>query len=79
MKLFITFGQVHVHSINGLTLDKDCIAEFEFGDIDKAKARNEVMKLIGPMWHNAYDETEFDQKCYKGLMDYFPRGVVKVT
>ena len=33
-KIYITFGQIHKHIINGIELDKDTVAEITFNDID---------------------------------------------
>ena len=32
MKIYVTFGQTHTHSIAGETLDKDCVAVFDADD-----------------------------------------------
>ena len=31
MKTYVTFGQAHVHNINGVIFDKDCVAVVEGG------------------------------------------------
>jgi len=28
-KFYVTMGQVHTHSINGKTIDKDCVVEIQ--------------------------------------------------
>lgn len=67
MKTFVTFGQTHVHSINGKTFDKDCVAVVNGG-------RKEVCKLFGDKFSMAYHEQDFDPK----IMAYFPHGYITV-
>lgn len=38
-KYYVAFGQVHTHSVNGKTLDKDCVAVIEAADYASARAR----------------------------------------
>ncbi len=70
MKIYITFGQIHVHSVNGRTFDKDCVA------VINAKSENEGRKLafeyFGDKWFTSYtDLISCDLK-------YFPRGLIYV-
>jgi hypothetical protein len=69
-KYWISFGQTHTHSVNGKTLDKDCLLEIEAEN--EEAARNQVIALIGLKWANIYEELE-------GNLEYFPRGVIKLT
>ncbi len=66
---YFSFGQVHVHRIDGITLDADCllrvIAE-NYGD-----ARQRVFDAIGDKWCMQYAEGAVD-------FNYFPRGAVEV-
>lgn len=50
MKTFVTFGQTHVHSINGKTFDKDCVAVVS-GDRDK------VFEIFGTKFCFEYPDT----------------------
>lgn len=34
MKTYVTFGQAHVHRINGKTFDADCVACIEHSDVE---------------------------------------------
>lgn len=70
-KYWISFGQTHVHSVNGKTFDKDCLAEVEAHHI--GFARDLAIKYFELKWANIYDELEPD------LLEYFPRGVIKVN
>lgn len=43
-KYYITFDQIHVHSINGKTIDKDCLVELEAET--HREAHEKAMKLF---------------------------------
>jgi len=68
MKLYITFGQIHIHSISGKTLDKDCVAEIEASNL--SAGHEKAMDWFNGKFHNCTD-TPPD-------MSYFPRGIIKV-
>jgi len=71
MKFYISFGQVHVHSVNGKTLDKDCLAEIESETHEEAHKL--AMEIFNGVFHNCYTEKSLPE-----ILDYFPRGVIKV-
>ncbi|KKN24332.1 hypothetical protein LCGC14_0895960 [marine sediment metagenome] len=65
MTTYITFGQIHVHSINGKTFDKDCVAVVDLPE-DEARA------LFMPKFHNSFtDKSQVD-------ISYYPRGFIHV-
>jgi len=67
-KFYITFGQIHVHSIEGKTFDKDCVAEIE------AKTKNEA--------HDKAMEIFKEQFCFvndEPHLEYYPRGIIKLN
>ena len=71
MKIYITFGQVHVHSVNDKTFDKDCVAVID------AESELEGRKIARELFDNKYftSYTEFsDDK-----LEYFPRGFLGVN
>ena len=68
MKRYVTFGQAHVHSINGKTFDKDCVAVLE-------GTRDDVFNTFGQQFCWEYDETEFD---FDSLNEFYPRGLINV-
>ena len=72
MKIYVTFGQDHVHSINGITFDKDCVAVVECDNIDRCYHR--VSKLFGRKYCTTYFERAINDK----FMNYFPRGLIEV-
>jgi hypothetical protein len=71
-KLFVTFGQIHVHSVNGKTFDKDCVAVIYCNDESHGRAL--AFEYFGNKWHHGYFNT------YPvGMMEYFPRGFIEVN
>ena len=70
-KYYITFGQVHTHSVNGRTFDKDCVAEIQAKT--KNEARDIAMDVFKGVFHQTLDETEIDK-----ALQYFPRGIIKL-
>ena len=74
MKTYITFGQIHVHSINGKTLDKDCVAVIETGTLEDGQTV--VREIFGEKYHHAYPETAWH---YDEQMPFFPRGLINVN
>ena len=71
-KFYITFGQVHVHSVNGKTLDKDCLAEIEAESHGAAHAL--AMDIFKGVFHQCLLEKELPE-----VIHYFPRGIIKIT
>ncbi len=62
-----TFGQTHVHSVNGKTFDKDCVVEITAEDPSQV-----MFDTFGNKWAFDYDKLE--------LLDlgHFPRGIIKL-
>ena len=52
MKVCITFGQIHVHSVNGKTFDKDCVAVIECEDY--TDGRNKAFEYFDDKFHMCY-------------------------
>lgn len=69
MKFYISFGQVHAHSIEGLTFDKDSLMLVEAGS--EILARIGVNQLTGGKWCGIYSEEQLPEAIH-----YFPRGVI---
>lgn len=70
-KYYITFGQVHVHSVNGKTFDKDCLAEIEAET--NGEAHTKAMEIFNGVFHQCLDADKLE-----GSLPYFPRGVIKL-
>lgn len=73
MKIYITFGQAHAHSVNGKTLDKDCVAVINAED--ESAGRKLAFEWFDGEFHNSYT----DKTKPKDLMDFFPRGLIEVN
>ncbi len=67
MKTYVTFGQSHVHRINGKILDRDCVALINGN-------RDDVFKMFGDKFCFEYAEDKFNFDSMK----YFPRGIIEV-
>jgi len=72
MKIYITFGQVHAHSVNGKTFDKDSVAAISCNSY--ADGRKKAFEYFDNKFHNAYVEEDINEK----LLSYFPRGIIEV-
>ena len=62
---WLTFGQVHTHSHNGRTFDKDCVVLIQADSM--AEARQIAFTTFGVKWAGLYDNLP--------EMGYYPRGV----
>lgn len=60
---YFTFGQQHVHSVNGFTYDKDVVVKITAED-----PRAVMFETFGPTWAFQYDDAP-------PPMEYFPRGI----
>lgn len=65
-KRWFTFGQIHAHSVNGVTFDKDCVVEIEAAD-----PREKMFQTFGPKWSMEYDQPPD--------LRHFPRGIIKLS
>jgi len=72
-KHYFTFGQSHVHRVNGKTFDCDCIAVIEADN--HTRAREIAFKNFGPTWCFSYEQEDWDEKD----MRYYPRGYIEVN
>ena len=64
---YVTFGQVHTHSVDGKTFDRDCVAVVRASDY--GEARKIAFKTFGAKWAFIYEEVPDVKKFYgRGLM-----------
>ena len=70
-KFYITFGQIHAHSIAGKTYDRNCLAELEAETPEEA--HKTAMRIFNGKFHNCHPESKLAE-----VLPYFPRGVIKV-
>lgn len=68
MKFYVSFGQVHSHSINGVTFDKDCLLELKADDHNQA--HKQAFKMFDAKFCFVYSK--------QPDMQFFPRGVIKL-
>lgn len=69
---YITFGQTHTHSVEGLTLDRDCVLAIPSESEGEGRAR--AFELLGPRWCFSYWDRDFDLDTLR----YFPRGIMRL-
>lgn len=62
---WFSFGQIHIHAMNGKTFDKDCIVE-----ITAKEPRAVMFETFGSKWAMQYDEPPD--------MKNFQRGIIKL-
>lgn len=62
---YFTFGQGHVHSVNGMTFDKDIVVKITAED-----PRQVMVDTFGQRWSMEYDEDPG--------REFFPRGVYEL-
>lgn len=74
MKIFITFGQIHVHRVNGKTFDCDCVAVIEAEN--EEEGRKLAFYYFDNKWCFSYPEEKFDLDEH---MPYYPRGLIEVA
>lgn len=72
MKTYITFGQTHIHRVNGKIFDKDCVAVIETKSAEAGRAK--AFELFDRKFCFEYSEENF-KKC---SMEFFPRGLIDV-
>lgn len=70
----VTFGQVHVHSVNGKTFDKDCVAEILAEDM--GMARLIAVEHFGDKFCFMHTLEHFKSS---GMAAYFPRGIITLS
>jgi hypothetical protein len=62
---WFTFGQIHVHSIDGKTFDRNCVVKITAPD-----PRSQMVTYFGVKWAMEY------QECPD--LAYYPRGVIEL-
>lgn len=72
-KMYVTFGQVHAHNVDGVTFDKDCVAAIEAPDA--VSGRQKAFDLFGPKFCFTYYDDQFS---HEEMLPYFPRGIIEV-
>jgi len=65
---YISFGQIHTHSVEGKTFDKNCIAVIKAES--KSDAHNKAMDIFNGVFCFVYEE--------KPDMSFYPRGLIEL-
>lgn len=72
MKTYVTFGQIHTHTVNGKTFDKDSVAVIEAED--NSAGRDKAFELFDDKFFTTYTEDQWDES----KLRFFPRGYIEV-
>lgn len=72
MKTYVTFGQNHVHRVNGITFDCDCVAVIEAPSA--VEGRQRAQDAFGLSFCTSYSEDCWNEDSLK----YYPRGYLPV-
>jgi len=73
MELYITFGSIHRHEINGKVYDRDCIAVIDCKNA--SHGRDLAHNFFGPKFATSYTEDQLDDD----MTRHFPRGLISVN
>ena len=71
--LYISFGQVHTHSVNGKTFDKNCLAAITCDGWQDGRAK--AFDYFGDKFATSYDQSQINDE----LLGWFPRGIINVN
>ena len=71
-KTYVTFGQCHVHRVNGKTFDCDSVAVIE--SKGPREGRGKAFELFGDKFFTTYSEEFWDES----NLEWFPRGLINV-
>lgn len=72
MKILVTFGQNHVHRVNGRTFDCDCLARITARTYEEA--RDMAFEIFGPKFCFTHKEED-----YQDSLHYYSRGIIDVS
>ena len=72
-KLYVTFGENHVHFINKKQLDKNCIGVFKCNTIEEGYVQ--INELFGNGFNMAFQEAAF----FGGDLKHFPDGLKEIN
>ena len=68
MQIYVTFGQVHRHKVNGIIFDRNCVAVVEGKDYKAARAV--AVEAFGIEFCTTYDKMPD--------MSFYPRGCIEL-
>jgi hypothetical protein len=70
MKIYITFGQCHRHTVNGIYFDHNTVASIECGT--HSEGRDIAFSIFGEKFCTSYENEIFES------LNYYPNGIVEV-
>ena len=73
-KTYVTFGQIHVHRMNGKEFDKDCVAVIEAESAELG--RIQAFRYFGYKFCTSFYDKEWEEDIQ---MRYYPRGYINVN
>lgn len=74
MRTYITFGQIHVHSVNGKTFDKDCVGVVY--SRTEGEGQELAFTFFNGVFHGHYPERLWREDEW---LPYYPRGYIDVN
>ena len=69
---YVTFGQIHTHRINNITIDCDCVVEY--GAENAIEGRKKAFEYFSDKFFTDYHDKAFNEENLK----YFPRGIINI-
>jgi len=72
-RTYVTFGQDHIHTVNGKIFDRNCVAVINCHNSVNGRAL--AFEFFGDKFCFEYPESKFDFDSMK----YFPRGFIEVN
>lgn len=75
MRTYVTFGQIHAHSIGGKTFDKDCVAVVYHNKPDEG--RTMANSFFGQKFSTSYSQEQYEK--VPDMMKFYPRGQIDVN
>ncbi len=70
---YVTFGQTHVHSIDGKTFDRNCVARILSDNY--ADGRKKAWKYFKGIFGTSYQDEQWEKNEDKNML-FFPRGYI---
>lgn len=72
VKFYITFGQIHKHTINGVSFDKDTVGVFYCNTEDWDKASDACKNLFNNQYCHVHKTMNEE------VLQYYPKGLVDI-
>jgi len=73
VKTYVTFGQDHLHTINGKVFDKDCVGVINASS--EFQGRERAFEIFDGEFFTTYTDRTWNEE---EQLKYFPRGYIEV-